>query len=555
MSHSWYKHYSPTMQHEINISKIHSLSQAFENAVEKFKDKPALTGLGKTISYAELNELANNFASFLQHRLELKKGDRFVIMLPNTIQLPIVLFAAQKIGVVPVMTNPLYTPREILHQLKDCEARALITLDSFVSKLDSIISETSLEHVISTHLGDHLPKWKSLIIRWMLRLQGHSSKTKLGPISYLRALKAGKTRPYIPEKLSHDDVCLLQYTGGTTGISRGAILTQQNILANMAQTAIWADGQLIDGEETVLTALPLFHIFSLTVNLLSFMILGHHMILIPKPVPIKNTVKMFKKYKITVMTGVTTLYNALNNNPNFKKLAPKSIKFALEGGMAMQEAVNEAWYKITGNKVIEGFGLTEASPVTHCNPLKGENRPHSIGIPYPSTDAKIVDSQGKELPHGEVGELVVKGPQVMKGYWNAPKETAETLRDGWLYTGDMAKRDEDGYFYIMDRKKDMVLVSGFNVFPNEIEAVLSRHPKIKESAVIGIPDPQCGEKVKAYIVKSDPTLTVDEVKAYCHDQLTGYKRPRIFEFVASIPKSTVGKPIRRILREMHMQQK
>ncbi len=540
------------MSREIDISATSSLFAAFERAVEKFKENPAVSCLGCTLTYDELADYVDAFASFLQHSLGLKKGDRFAIMLPNITQFPVALFAAQKIGVIPVLTNPLYTPREILHQIKDSGSRVIMTVNSFVQKLETIIDQTSIEHIVSTGFGDHLPRWKDLIVKTALRFQGYSSKTKLGFIQYKHALTIGAHKRAVAADLTHDDLCLLQYTGGTTGLSRGAMLTQKNILANMAQTSIWTDGELIAGKEVVLTALPVFHIFSLTVNLLTFISMGQHMILVPKPVPIKNTAKMFKKYDITVITGVTTLYNALNNSPDFQKMAPKTIKFAVEGGMAMQERVNQAWKAITHNTIIEGYGLTEASPVTHCNPLKGVIKSGSIGIPYPSTEAKIVNPDGVELPHGEVGELIIRGPQVMSGYWNQPEETKETLRDGWLWTGDMTKRDEDGYFFIMDRKKDMILVSGFNVFPNEIDMILTSHPKVKEAAVVGIPDSCCGETIKAYVVPSDSSLTIEELKRFCHDQLTGYKRPRFYEFIESLPKSTVGKPLRRKLRELHL---
>jgi long-chain acyl-CoA synthetase len=368
-------------------------------------------------------------------------------------------------------------------------------------------------------------------------------------IPFKEALRRGGSKKYVKPQITHDDVALLQYTGGTTGLSKGAMLLQRNVLANMLQIQNCAQGQILDASEVVLTALPLYHIFALTINFLTFLAMGERMVLVPKPIPIENVVKIFNKYPITVMTGVNTLFNALANDPKFAANPPKTLKLALAGGMALQSEVNKRWQKLTGQSIIEGFGLTESSPVTHVNPLSADVRIGSIGLPVASTLAKVVDESGKELPIGEPGELIVKGPQVMAGYWQRPEETAKTIKDGWLWTGDIAKRDKDGYFYIVDRKKDMILVSGFNVFPNEVEDVLASHPKVLEAAVVGVPDAASGEAVKAFVVARDKSLTVDELREFCSKQLTGYKRPRHFEFRDSLPKTNVGKILRRELRD------
>jgi long-chain acyl-CoA synthetase len=349
--------------------------------------------------------------------------------------------------------------------------------------------------------------------------------------------------------VTHDDIAVLQYTGGTTGVSKGAMLLQRNILANMAQIQNIAKGNILEGQEIVLTALPLYHIFALTVNFLAFLAMGQRMVLVPKPIPLDNLIKIFKKYPITVMTGINTLFNGLCNNSEFKTNPPKSLKIALGGGMAVQAAVNKQWQQLTGQPIVEGFGLTEASPVTHVNPLNDNLRVGSVGVPVASTESKIVGEDGKEMPIGEPGELIIKGPQIMAGYWQRPDETAKTLKNGWLWTGDIAKRDADGFFYIVDRKKDMILVSGFNVYPNEVEDVIVMHPKVLEAAVIGVPDDKSGEAVKAYVVAKDKSLTADELRKHCSEQLTGYKRPRYFEFRDNLPKSNIGKIIRRELRD------
>ena len=545
----WSQYYPKGAPASLNIPGYKNIAHTLDQACAKYADKPALTCMGTDLSYRELDRIASRFAGFLQNEAGVKKGDRIAIMLPNIIQFPVVFYAAQKIGAVCVNTNPLYTPREMKHQFKDSGATVIVIIDLFVKNLEAIISDTDIRTVVTTSVGDQLPAWKGLMISTVMKLKGMVPVHGLKAYTFKQALSIGNSKKYTPVHCELDDIAVLQYTGGTTGVSKGAMLTQKNILANMAQIKHVAHGNIIEGVETVLTAIPLYHIFALTVNFLTFLAIGERMILVPKPIPISNTVAMFKKYKITVLTGVNTLYNSLNNDKEFQALAPKTIKFALAGGASLQDSVNKAWQKITGIRIIEGFGLTESSPVTHVNPLDAPARASSIGTPVAETISRIVDPDGNDVAIGEVGELLVRGPQVMLGYWLKEEETKKSLRDGWLWTGDMARMDNDGFFYIVDRKKDMILVSGFNVYPNEVEAVLASHPKVLEAAVVGIPDGASGESVKAFIVAKDKSLTVEELKAHCRDQLTGYKRPRHFELRDALPKTNIGKILRRELRD------
>ncbi|HYX33569.1 MAG TPA: AMP-binding protein [Oligoflexus sp.] len=548
MSHAWLQHYPEIVKPTIELSEGTHIASVIEDTCQKYSSKIALTCMGADLTFRQFDRLANDFASYLQNEIGLRKGDRFAIMLPNVIQFPIALYAATKIGVICVNTNPLYTAREMKHQFHDSGSKALIILDMFLDKLEEILKETDIQTVIVTSIGDQLPAWKGALVNTVLRLKGQIPKHNLTVVPFKEALRLGSGKGHTKPQIKLEDIAVLQYTGGTTGLSKGAMLTHRNVVANMMQIQEWSKPYVAKGDETILTALPLYHIFALTVNFLAFLNLGGRMILLPKPVPIENTAKIFAKYRITVMTGVNTLYNALNNCPQFRTLAPKTLKVALAGGTALQSAVASEFQRITGTRVLEGFGLTEASPVTHCNPMHIDCPSNSIGLPLPSTDARIVDDNGKDVPLGEPGELIVKGPQVMLGYWNREDETANSIRDGWLYTGDVAKMDERGFFYIVDRKKDMVLVSGFNVYPNEIEEVLAMHPKVMEAAVIGIPDDTSGEAVKAFVVKKDDTLTEAELREWCEKNLTGYKRPRHYSFEKELPKTNVGKILRRKLR-------
>ncbi len=548
MSQTWLQHYPETVSPTIELAEGTHIASLIEDTCHKYSSKIALTCMGADLTFRQFDRLANDFASYLQNEVGLRKGDRFAIMLPNVIQFPIALFAATKIGVICVNTNPLYTAREMKHQFHDSGVKALVILDMFLDKLEEILKETDLQTVIVTSIGDQLPTWKGALVDTVLRFKGQIPKHNLTVVRFKEALRVGAGKSYTKPQIKLEDIAILQYTGGTTGVSKGAMLTHRNVVANMKQIQEWSKPYVAKGDETILTALPLYHIFALTVNFLSFLTLGGRMILLPKPVPIENTAKIFRQYKITVMTGVNTLYNALNNNPLFRDLAPKQLKVAMAGGTALQTAVANEFQRITGTRVLEGFGLTEASPVTHCNPLHIECPPNSIGLPLPSTDAKVVDDDGKEVALGVAGELLIKGPQVMLGYWEKPEETANSIRDGWLYTGDIAKVDERGFFFVVDRKKDMVLVSGFNVYPNEVEEVLALHPKVLESAVIGIPDSNSGEAVKAFVVKKDQSLTEDELRDWCEKNLAGYKRPKFYSFEKELPKTNVGKILRRKLR-------
>ena len=549
MSKVWFNYYQEEqIAEEISVDPNQNLAKTLGEACDKYRTRPAISCLGSTITYEQWNQLSENFAAYLQTECGVKKGDRIAIMLPNLIQFPVVFFACQKVGAVCVNTNPLYTPREMQHQLKDSGATTIIIADLFLDKLGEILTKTDIKNVIYTGLADHTTFPKSIIIPLLLKLKGMPPKHKVGT-RYLDALEIGGKRRVTPPTLTTDDLCILQYTGGTTGVSKGAMLSHGNILSNLEQVREWVGCKLIDSEEVILTALPLYHIFALSINFLMFQTKGNLSVLVPKPIPIKNTVKIFKQHKITVMTGVNTLFNALTHDPGFTSEITKDLKFALGGGMAVQKAVSDAFEKIVGIPIIEGFGLTEASPVTHVNPLSDKRKVSSIGLPVPSTDAKVVDEDGNEVPIGESGELIIRGPQVMQGYWNRPEETQKTVRDGWLWTGDIARQDEEGYFFIVDRKKDMILVSGFNVYPNEIEDVLAKHPKVVEAAVIGIPDEKSGEAVKAFVVLKDPATKPEELSNFCKEQLTGYKVPKHFEFRDELPKTNVGKILRRKLRE------
>lgn len=549
MERRWINQYPSSVSPDISFGNFSSIPDCLDRACLRFSRQAAATCMGTTISFAELQSTVNRFASFLQKTLGIIKGDRVAIMLPNTLQFLISELAVLKCGAICVNTNPLYTPRELLHQLSDSGAKAIIILDMFADKLAEIQKQTRIEHVVMTSIADQLPIWKGLPLRVFMQFKNLVPRYPFQSWSFGKAI--GKARPedFVPTPINLEDTAILQYTGGTTGISKGAILTHKNILANMLQIQEMTKQSLTPGGETVLTALPLYHIFALSVNFLAFLADGHHIILVPKPIPIQNTVEIFKHYPISVMTGVNTLFNALNNSRSFRDLAPKTLRVVVAGGMALQDHVNKQFQSITGLPITEGYGLTEASPVTHVNPISTSNPVGSIGIPLPSTFAKIVDEAGAELLPGEIGELIVKGPQVMRGYWNRPEETSGVLRDGWLYTGDIGRMDDRGFFFIVDRKKDMIIVSGFNVYPNEIESVLAQHPKVLEAAVIGIPDKNSGEAVKAFIVPRDQSLTVEELRAYCKENLTGYKCPRSFEFRENLPKSNIGKILRRELRQ------
>lgn len=548
MEHVWLKNYPPGRKSKIDVS-FSTLPELLAPVFKKYSKRTALHLWGTDVSFEELDFLSNAFASYLQNDLGLKKGDRLAILLPNIIQFPVVFLGAQKIGVVCVPTNPQYTPFELKHQLQDCGAKAIVVLEMFLDKLENILHETAIETIISTGIGDQFNLVKAAIFNVGLRLKGQVPKTKLKVVHYRNAVTLGARTPLRASEIHTNDLAVLQYTGGTTGVSKGAMLTQGNLVANILQIQEWLSDDLEIGKETLLAALPMFHVFGLTVNLLVGLSRADRIILVPKPIPIDEVVKAFEKFPVSIVLGVNTLYNALNNNKRFQELSPKTVKYALAGGMALQESVTKKWLAITGNRLLQGFGLTEASPVTHVVPAIEKFPPGSIGLPLPSTEARVVDENNQDVATGVPGELLIRGPQVMKGYWNHPKETEQVLsEDGWLRTGDIATMDKNGFFFIVDRKKDMILVSGFNVFPNQVEEVICNHPKVLESAVVGVAHKAAGEVVKAFVVKKDPSLTEAELKEFCRQHLATYKIPRLIEFREMLPKTNVGKILRRELR-------
>ncbi len=551
-SRPWLAHYSPGVPADINAAAYPSLVAIFEQTCARHAQRPAYSSFGTTLTWAELDRQSTAFAAFLANEWKLGKGDCLAIMLPNLLQYPIALFGALRAGLTVVNVNPLYTARELQHQLADSGAKSIVVLENFAATLQEAIGRTPVKNIIVTALGDQLgfPKGplisfavkhvKKMVPRWSL--PGH--------LCFGDVLRRGAKLHAPAVQLGHDDIAFLQYTGGTTGVAKGAMLTHGNMVANALQLAAWVGDLFTAGEERIITALPLYHIFSLTVNAMFMMYFGGENILITNPRDIPAFIKTLKKNRWSAITGVNTLYNALLNHPDFAKLDFTHVKFALAGGMAVQRAVAGHWKQTTGIPLIEGYGLTETSPVATANPLTIKEYTGAIGMPLPSTDITLRDDAGHTVPAGAAGELCVSGPQVMKGYWNRPDETAKVLgADGWLRTGDIARMDESGLFYIVDRKKDMILVSGFNVYPNEIEDVVARHPGVLEVAAIGVPDEHSGEVVKLFVVKKDPALTEDALKKYCHDELTGYKRPKYIEFRNELPKSNVGKILRRALRD------
>ncbi|WP_201315769.1 long-chain-fatty-acid--CoA ligase [Dyella sp. EPa41] len=547
----WLAHYPEGVPAQIDTNQYASVAAVVEEAFERFRQRPAFASFGKQLSYGQIDELSRQFAGYLTGVLKLAKGDRIAIMMPNVLQYPIALFGALRAGMVVVNTNPMYTARELKHQLEDAGAKAIVVLDNFAATLQQVVAETEVKHVITTGIGDLLGL-KGVAINFVLK----NIKKMVPPYSiphavrFRDALSQGASHPLPKVQLGHDDIAFLQYTGGTTGVAKGAMLTHGNMVANMMQAGAWIGANAKPGEEVIITALPLYHIFSLTANGLVFMRLGGLNWLITNPRDMPGFVKELKQSNFTALTGVNTLFNGLLNTPGFAELDFSRLHLSLGGGMAVQRAVAERWKKVTGCTLVEAYGLTETSPAACINPLDLKDYNGSIGLPIPSTDVAIWSEEGQPLPIGEVGELMVHGPQVMKGYWQRPEETAKVLgSDGWLHTGDIARMDESGYVYIVDRKKDMILVSGFNVYPNEVEDVVMQHPGVAEVAAIGIPDEHSGEVVKLFVVRKDPKLTVEELKKFCHDNLTGYKRPKLIEFRDSLPKSNVGKILRRELRD------
>jgi len=544
------KSYPPEVPHEIDPNKYSSLVEVFEKYVGIYANRPAFINMGVEITYAELEQQAKAFAAYLQQELGLKKGDKFAIMVPNTLQYPIALFGALLAGLTVVNVNPLYTPRELEHQLKDSGTKAILIIENFAHVLEQVIEKTPVEHVILTSLGDRLGTLKGSVVNFAVKhIKKMVPKFNLsGTIRFNHVVSRGKSLPYTPVLLTGDDLAFLQYTGGTTGLSKGAMLTHRNMMSNLQQSKAAIKPQLTEGKELVVTALPLYHIFALTANCLTFLTLGGTNLLITNPRDMPGFVKELSKYPFSVITGVNTLFNGLLNTPGFSDLDFSYLKVSLGGGMAVQRPVAEHWAEVTKTRLLEGYGLTECAPMVTICPYNQTHYTGTIGLPAPSTDILIIKDDGSEAEIGEPGEMWVKGPQVMTGYYNRPDATEEILKDGWLATGDVAEMDEFGYFKIVDRKKDMIIVSGFNVYPNEIEEVAVGHDNILEAAAVGIPHDVCGEEVKLFVVVQNGSLSKEEVIAHCRENLTNYKVPKHIEFRDELPKTNVGKILRRELR-------
>lgn len=546
----WLAHYPVGIPANINPDAYPSLVALLDETFLKYKKADAFTCMGRSMSFEKINKQSKLFACYLQSR-GLVPGDKIALMMPNLLQYPIALFGALRAGLVIVNTNPLYTPREMQHQFTDSGAKAIVIAENFAANLEKIIDNTSINTVIVTSIGELLGMVKGTMVDFVVKNFKRMVPKYTIPnvVKFKSAISEGKKYELKVINHSPDDVILLQYTGGTTGVAKGAMLTNRNLISNMQQIRSIMEQSLIEGKEVALSPLPMYHIFAFTVNCLALMSNGARTVLITNPRDLATIVKAFKQNPITVMTGVNTLFNGLLNYESFRALDFSNLKFTVGGGMAVQRAVAEEWQKVTSSPLAEGYGMTESSPVASCNPIDGSGKMGTIGLPVPSTDMRVVDDHYNEVPQGDIGEIQIKGPQVMKGYFNRPEATAETITDGWLNTGDIGKMHEDGYFQIVDRKKDMILVSGFNVYPNEIEDIIAQHNKVLEVAAIGVPHDSSGEVVKVFIVKKDKSLSEKEVIAYCKENLTGYKVPKQVVFRKDLPKSNVGKILRRVLRD------
>ncbi|OEU65112.1 MAG: long-chain-fatty-acid--CoA ligase [Desulfobacterales bacterium PC51MH44] len=551
MEKIWQKNYQDGVPLDINPRENNSIPEIMENAFKKFPNLPAYHNMGKTITFSELETESNKFGSYLQNQLGLKQGDRVALMLPNILQYPIALFGILQAGLVAVNINPLYTARELEHQLQDSGARVIVIFANSAHILGKVLEKTDVKHVITTEIGDLLKFPKSLIVNFVIK---HIKKMVPDwnipyAISFKDALRKGNPLKIRPVSNHSEDIAFLQYTGGTTGISKGAILTHGNIVANITQARAWIKTLVHEGKEIIITPLPLYHIFSLTANCLTYSSIGALNVLITNPKDIPSFVKELKKWDFTAITGVNTLFNALLNNAEFKDVNFKALKVVLGAGMAVQKPVAEAWQKITGKPLLEAYGLTETSPAACMNPVNLPAYNGFVGLPISSTIVSIKDADENDLPIGEIGEICIKGPQVMKEYWQQPEETKKVMTaDGFFKTGDLGFMNEDGFVKIVDRKKDMIIVSGFNVYPNEIEEIVVGHDKVLECAAIGVPDEKCGEAVKLFIVKKEPSLSENELRSFCKEKLAGYKVPKFIEFRQKLPKSNVGKILRRELR-------
>ena len=550
MERIWLKSYPPGVPADIDPSEYASLVEMFEQAVQQFGARPAFHSMGRTISYADLERWSRDFGAWLQAK-GLAKGARVAIMLPNCLQYPVAMFGTLRAGCTVVNVNPLYTARELEHQLRDSGAEAIVILENFAAVLQQVRAKTPLKHIVITSLGEMLGL-KGVVVNLVVRrLKKMVPAFELpGAIRFKAALAEASGRRLDTPSLGHEDIAYLQYTGGTTGVSKGAILLHRNIIAALLQYRAWLGPAIGVERPVIITALPLYHIFSLTVNCLVMMFVGGENVLITNPRDIAGFVKELAKHKYSMITGVNTLFNALLNHPDFAKLDFSHLKLALGGGMAVQKAVAERWKQVTGTALIEGYGLTETAPSATANPLNSTEYTGAIGVPMSSTEVELRDDNDRSVPLGQPGEICIRGPQVMKGYWQRPDETAKVLgRDGFLHTGDIGIMDDKGFIRIVDRKKDMILVSGFNVYPNEIEQVVATHPGVLECAVIGVPDEHSGEVPKVFVVRKDPQLTEQDVLEHCRKELTGYKRPKYVEFRSELPKTNVGKILRRALRE------
>ena len=552
MEKIWFDNYPPNAEKTIDVTKYGSLVEMFEAAVKRHPDMPAYINMGQVLTFRKLEERSRAFAAYLQNELRLEKGDRVALMMPNLLQYPIALFGALRAGLVIVNVNPLYTPRELEHQLNDSGAKAIVIVSNFAATLEKVVFNTQVEHVILTRMGDQLSFGKRTLVNFVVKyIKKLVPKYKLPhAVSFREALSIGKQRQYVKPNLESSDLAFLQYTGGTTGVAKGAMLTHANMVANVFQAKWVAEPLLKDAKVRVAAIpLPMYHVFALSVNCLLFIELGVTGLLITNPRDIPGFVKELKKQRIVALCGVNTLFNALLNNEHFKEVDFSTLRLSVGGGAAIQGAVAKRWFETTGCHIIEGYGMTECSPLIAASRWDSTEHTGSIGVPVPNTDIRIMDDVGNEVPMGERGELWVKGPQVMKGYWNRPEDTAEVLHDGWMATGDIVEMGQDLNLRIVDRKKDMIIVSGFNVYPNEIEDVVAHNPKVNEVVAVGVPHPVSGEIIKIFVTKKDESLTREELRSYCRQFLTGYKIPKEIEFRDELPKTNVGKILRRVLRD------
>ena len=553
MEKPWFYNYPEGVPQQLDTSQYDSILDMLDKAVREHPDRPAYINMGQVLTFRKLEERSRAFAAYLQNEFKLQRGDRVALMMPNLLQYPIALFGILRAGLIAVNVNPLYTPRELEHQLQDSGAVAIVVVSNFASTLEKIVFNTNVKHVVLTRMGDQLSFGKRTLVNFVVKyVKKLVPKYKLpNAVTFREVLAIGKNRQYVRPQLGREDLAFLQYTGGTTGVAKGAMLTHGNIIVNVFQAKWIAEPFVGDHkrERSAILALPLYHVFALTVNCILFIELGVTAILITNPRDIDGFVKELKKNRFEAITGVNTLFNALLNNESLKEVDFSSLKLSVGGGMAIQQSVATRWHDLTGCSIIEGYGMTECSPLIAACPITVVKHNGTIGVPVPNTDIKIIDENGKEAVLGEPGELWVKGEQVMKGYWQRPEATAEVMHDGWMATGDIVVMDEGYSLRIVDRKKDMILVSGFNVYPNEIEDVVMLNQKVAEVVAIGVPHPVSGETIKIFVVKKDPTLTREELRNHCRQYLTAYKVPKEIEFRDELPKTNVGKILRRVLRD------